>query len=479
MSPLTEARRARQGGGERRKWEICLTTGATVQTKLRRNRATANSPVSERILRRVQTPPTKDVPNTCAFLLVLYLSLRKSFARHPISFVTVFISPLKVGEDNLIQRDEGMNIKKKIRLIVSLTIIFIPFFCFALNIREEIKERKIPTYLIENNSYISLKSLLKILGAEDSWGRVEDRVFIKHQDMEIKFKVNSTQVFIDKKVEYLAVPVKEVEGEILIPVDDFSNILSGVSVASRISKEPSFKEEKIVAKSKNKSFIILIDPGHGGSDNGATGYYGLKEKDVNLDIAKRMKEYLKKELKGNTGVKIYMTREEDVYISLPERVQMAKDINADVFFSIHTNSSLTMRPDADGFETYYSGIKEELVFLPSSPPGEVLDEEVKGDTSLSRILEDLNTTSAVDESRILADFVQERLAERLLTPDRGTKRRGFYVLRYTPMPAILTEIGFLCNPNVELNLRDAEVRQAIAESLAKGLLDYLKFRDVI
>jgi len=370
-----------------------------------------------------------------------------------------------------------MRIKKKIRAIVGLTIIFIPFFCFALNIREEIKERKIPTYLIENNSYISLKSLLKILGAEDSWGRVEDRIFIKHQDIEIKFKINSTQVFLDKKVEYLGVPVKEVEGEILIPVDDFDRILSGVSVASSVSKEPSSKEETIVTK--NKSFIILIDPGHGGSDVGATGYYGLKEKDVNLDIAKRMREYLEKELKGNTSVKIYMTREEDVYVSLPERVQMAKDIRADVFFSIHTNSSLSRSPDANGFETYYPGVKEDLAFLPSSPPSEVLDEEVKGDTSLLNILNDLNTTSAVDESRILADFVQERLAERLLTPDRGTRRRGFYVLRYTPMPAILTEIGFLCNPNVELNLRDAEVRQAIAEALAKGLLDYLKFRNVI
>ena len=88
MSPLTEARRARVGGGERRKWEIWLTTGATVQTKLRRNRATANSPVSEKFLRRVQTPPTKDIPNACAFLLVLFLFLRKSFARHPISCLT-------------------------------------------------------------------------------------------------------------------------------------------------------------------------------------------------------------------------------------------------------------------------------------------------------------------------------------------------------------------------------------------------------
>ncbi|MCX8083177.1 MAG: N-acetylmuramoyl-L-alanine amidase [bacterium] len=368
--------------------------------------------------------------------------------------------------------------KKKIIKVIFF-IIFIPSFCFALNIREEIKERKIPTYLIENTSYISLKSLLKIIGGEDSWGRVEDRIFIKHQDIEIKFKVNSNQVIIDKKVEYLGVPVKEVEGEVLIPVDDFNSILSGISIAPKVSKTNSLKEEQVVKKIRDRDFIVLIDPGHGGKDDGAVGYYGLKEKAVNLDIAKRIKEYLNKELRKNPGVKIYMTREDDIDVSLMERVQMAKDINADVFFSIHTNSSRERRPDADGFETYYSGVKEDIVFLPSSNNTEILDEGTERESPLLQILEDLNTTSAVDESRILADFVQERLAERLLTPDRGTKRRGFYVLRYTPMPAILTEIGFICNPNVEWNLKDAEVRQAIAEALAKGLLDYLKFRDII
>jgi len=108
-----------------------------------------------------------------------------------------------------------------------------------------------------------------------------------------------------------------------------------------------------------------------------------------------------------------------------------------------------------------------------------MEEDTSRDSALSSILEDLSTTSAVDESRILADFVQERLAERLFCPDRGTKRRSFYVLRYTPMPAIITELGFLCNPNVELNLRDVEVRQAIAETLGNALMDYLKFREII
>lgn len=366
-----------------------------------------------------------------------------------------------------------MSVKKKISILLSI-LIFFPALCFPFNLREEIKERKIPTYLIENTSYVSLRSLLKILGTEDSWGRVEDRVFIKHQNTEIKFKINSTQVMINTKVEYLRVPIKEVEGEILIPVDDFNSIIADILISPASPKETISKEEPAI-KDKGKKFIILIDPGHGGSDAGAIGHYGLKEKDVNLDIAKRMREYLKKELKRITGIKIYMTREEDVEISLVDRVLMAKDINADIFFSIHTNSSRDRRPDADGFETYYSPVKEELVFITSS----LVNEDNTEETAVMKILEDLNTTTAVDESRLLAEFVQERLAERLLTPDRGTKRRSFYVLRYTPMPAILTEIGFLCNPNIEWNLRDADVRQAIAEALAKGLLDYLKFRDII
>lgn len=359
-----------------------------------------------------------------------------------------------------------------------LTLLF-PLYLSALNIREEMKERKLPSYLIENTAYISLKGLLRIIGAEDSWGNVEDRVFIGYQGTEIKFKVNSTSVMIGQQVFMLDVPVKEVEGEIFIPVDNFNDILSGITPASHVSQEPFFKENKPVKSAKPQNFTILIDPGHGGNDAGAIGHYGLKEKEVNLDIARRIRDYLKKESRHNSGVKIYMTREKDVAVSLVERVQMAQDIQADVFFSVHTNSSRDRRPDADGFETYYSVVKEEAVYLPAVSYSEEADTEDEETSTVSRMLEELNTSSAVDESRILADFVQERLAERLLTPDRGTKKRSFYVLKYTPMPAVLTEIGFLCNPNMECNLRDIEVRQAIAEALANGVLDYLKFRDVL
>ncbi len=375
-----------------------------------------------------------------------------------------------------------MKNKKKIFLIALLSALIFSSFCFAIDLREEIKERKIPTYIIENTSYVSLKSLLHILNCEDSWGRVEDRVFIAYDGGEMKFKLGGQQVFFGKRTENIDAPIKEIEGEILVPVDDFSEILSGVERKSGPSK-PSVadrtKEKTSKTSWKKEKFTVIIDPGHGGDDRGAVGYYGLREKDVNLDIALRMADYLRKELRKFPKVKIYMTRNTDVFISLEERVQMAKDIDADVFFSIHANSSRNMKPDADGFETYYSGEKENLVFLPaSSNVGEGVDDD-GGNSTLSSILEDLSTTSAVDESRVLADFVQERLAERLLCPDRGTKRRNFYVLRYTPMPAILTEVGFLCNPKIELNLKDMEVRQAIAETLGNALTDYLKFRGVI
>lgn len=361
-----------------------------------------------------------------------------------------------------------------------MVLFLSPSFCFSLDLSEEIKERKIPAYIIDNTSYISVKSLLRILGCEDAWGRVEDRVFIVHEGGEIKFRLGGKQVIFEGRTEYLNSPVREVEGEVLIPVDDFGKILAGLKTeAPAVKEEPWQKKPGETAVLKKEKFVILIDPGHGGSDRGAVGNYGLEEKAVNLDIAKRMGEYLKKELAKKSNIKIYLTRDDDINVSLEERVQMAKDINADIFFSIHTNSTRYRNPEANGFETYYSGEKENLMFLPPPSDIEGLEDDYEKESALYKILEDLSATTAVDESRILADFVQERLAERLLTPDRGTKRRGFYVLKYTPMPAVLTEVGFLCNPNVEWNLRDIEVRKAIAETLGKAVLDYLAFRNFI
>ncbi|MCM8784801.1 MAG: N-acetylmuramoyl-L-alanine amidase [Candidatus Omnitrophica bacterium] len=346
---------------------------------------------------------------------------------------------------------------------------------FSLNLDEEIKIKKIPTYFIKNVQYISLKSFLKIINS-DNWAKIEDRVFLFSDETQIKFRIDDTTVIVGGKKIEIKNPPKEVEGEVLIPVEDFSKIFSDF-------KTPEKKEEtkKIVSEEEkiNKKFIIVIDPGHGGHDAGAIGNFGLKEKDVNLDVCLRLEKYLKKQLENYPFIEIYLTRKEDIFISLEERINIAKTFNADIFFSVHTNSSRLNRYEATGFETYYPYSKVVTDILPKSNNEEEQSEGKNDESVLTKILNNLNETDIIDESRILAECVQEKLAERLIIPDRGAKRGNFYVLKYTPMISVLTEIGFICNPNIEFNLKDIEVRQAIAETLGKSIIEYLKKREII
>ncbi len=356
---------------------------------------------------------------------------------------------------------------------------FVFLYCvlnlYSLNLEEEVKTRKFPTYLIKNTQYISLKTLLKIINA-DSWAKIEDRVFIFIGDTQLKFKTDDNVIIFGGKSFEIKNPPKEVEGEVFIPVNDFSQIFLNYTPPP-VKKD--IEEISPSEKKEGKRFVIIIDPGHGGGDAGAIGNYGLKEKDVNLDVSLRLEKFLKKQLEKYPYVEIFLTRREDIFITLEDRVNIGKSLNADIFFSVHTNSSRFNRENASGFETFYPYSKVELNILPKSTNGEGVIEENNSDPTLSQIINNLNETDIIDESRILAELVQEKLAERLITPDRGAKRGNFYVLKYTPMISVLTEIGFICNPVIELNLKDVEVRQAIAETLGKAILEYLQKRKII
>jgi len=289
-------------------------------------------------------------------------------------------------------------------------------------------------------------------------------------------------------MENLGSSIKQVEKEIFIPVEPFDRIISSITPAAvstssaQSSKQPSAVDQssrQVIRESNlDRDFVIIIDTGHGGKDNGAVGNYGLKEKDVNLDISLRLKNYLVSQLKKVSNIKVKMTRENDIFISLDERVEIAKKEKADIFFCVHTNSSKLNRWNADGFETYYPSRKSEISFVPKPDIDESVNVETTGET-VFQIVSDLNTTSVIEESRILAETVQEKLAERLICPDRGAKAANFYVLKYSPMISVLVEVGFICNPNIEANLRDPEVRHAISETLGKAIIQYLKSRQII
>ena len=214
---------------------------------------------------------------------------------------------------------------------------------------------------------------------------------------------------------------------------------------------------------------IVIDPGHGGHDTGTVGPNGLEEKDLVLDVAKRLGRLLETRL----GAEVIYTRKDDTFIPLETRTAIANQEQADLFISIHANSSHDA--DARGVETYY------LNFTSSPDALEVAARENAVSESSIHQLQDLVKKIAlkekIEESREFATDVQGSLysglaARNLGLRDRGVKKAPFIVLIGANMPSILAEISFVSNPQDERKLETAEYRQRIAESLYRGVSKY-------
>ena len=217
---------------------------------------------------------------------------------------------------------------------------------------------------------------------------------------------------------------------------------------------------------------IVIDAGHGGHDTGTIGPTGLMEKDLCLDVALRVGKLIQQRL---PSAEVIYTREDDTFIGLEQRTEIANDARADLFLSVHANSS----PDhkARGIETYY------LNFTGSSDAMEVatrenaLSENAVHD--LQDILKKIVRNEKIGESRDFAGTIQESLAKRLENTNRGDKSRGvrkapFVVLIGANMPSVLAEISFISNPSDEQWLKKPENRQRIAEGLYHGIETYLQ-----
>lgn len=214
--------------------------------------------------------------------------------------------------------------------------------------------------------------------------------------------------------------------------------------------------------------LVVIDPGHGGVDSGARGPSGLEEKDVVLDIARRLEVWLEDGL----GVTAVLTREGDDFVPLRSRTEIANSLNADLFISIHCNAS--RRPDIGGFEVYFQslemGEEEELV---AEFENAVLSLEsgadIRPESDLPFILWDMAQNAFMAESSELGDYVQEALDGRLATKNRGVKQANFVVLRGAHMPAVLIECAFATNEKDETLLNTASFRESVAEGVYEGV----------
>ncbi len=215
---------------------------------------------------------------------------------------------------------------------------------------------------------------------------------------------------------------------------------------------------------------IVIDPGHGGHDTGTIGPNGLEEKDLVLDVGRRLGKLLQTRL----GADVVYTRKDDTFIPLETRTSIANQEQADLFVSIHANSSRDA--DARGVETYY------LNFTSSA---EALDvaarENAASDKSvyeLQDLVKKIALKEKIEESREFASNVQRALHSGLAAKspgirDRGVKKAPFIVLIGANMPSILAEISFVSNPGDERRLRTSDYRQRIAESLYRGISKYV------
>jgi N-acetylmuramoyl-L-alanine amidase len=216
---------------------------------------------------------------------------------------------------------------------------------------------------------------------------------------------------------------------------------------------------------------IVIDPGHGGYDTGTIGPTGLMEKNVCLDVALRLGKLIQRRL---PGTQVVYTRSDDRFIPLETRTAIANQDKADLFISIHANSS--RNEEARGIETYY------LNFTTSADALEVATREnAQSNRSihdLQDLLKKIARNDKIEESRELAADVQDALVARLRRTRQGDESRGvkkapFVVLIGANMPSILAEIGFLSNPTDERLLRSPLAHQRIADGLFNGIERYL------
>lgn len=200
------------------------------------------------------------------------------------------------------------------------------------------------------------------------------------------------------------------------------------------------ESKKIVLNNKEKRYKIYIDPGHGGNDVGTVSKYNnIYEKNIAFDISKIVVEKLSK----YSNVDIVVSRFDDRYVSLDERVNHANEISVDYYISIHLNADPNSS-ETYGVETYYS---------------ESNKKEIEGSDELS-------------------EFIQSNIIKLTQSKDRGVKKSNFMVTKFTKMPAILIECGFITNKNENEKLSTQMYKEKIAEGIVRGLIGYIEQKQI-
>jgi N-acetylmuramoyl-L-alanine amidase len=275
--------------------------------------------------------------------------------------------------------------------------------------------------------------------------------------------VGNSIVLVDGVPKDLRSPVDIYQGAIVVPSRFKTDIID-------ILIKPEYLEKRAPAGYISGIRKIILDAGHGGKDPGAIGRRGLREKDVTLDITKRLKLLLE-----SYGFNVFLTRDYDRFVALEQRTSLANQRNADLFISVHANANRVR--SMTGFEVYYIADRADDArrALVSAENADLKLEDASGapqtlnvKATLWDIVLNQNRSEAIELARHICRSASSSLDARVW----GVKGAPFYVLKWTRMPAILVEVGFLSNLQEEKLLRNGFYRQQIAEAIAAGIRNY-------
>lgn len=221
----------------------------------------------------------------------------------------------------------------------------------------------------------------------------------------------------------------------------------------------------LIVSSYAYSFTILIDPGHGGEDNGAQ-FQDVKEKNLSLAISQKLAEELSHQYN------VFLTRSVDRTVSLPERALIAEKVKADLFISVHINSSPGHR--SFGFETYYLDNGHDVAVKKVEKTENI---QGVGEEIVQQILIDLVVEQTVTTSKPLAAMIHAKLKEQVgrkyHMPSRGIKPGLFYVLALSKRPGVLLEVGFLSTAKERARMQNEKFQWDYAKAVANGITNYL------
>ncbi len=374
--------------------------------------------------------------------------------------------------------------------------IYLFIVMLFMNLSYTKDKSEIELFVFNDIAYLSLEEFC--LSKNYSFNLYEDKQKINFfiEDQRITFSNNSSFVKIDNTIHHMIKSALFVDNTFYIPLNSFirmynslqeekfiANYANNTILIKPITEQNQSNQsseievdEILLTKIQNedswKISTIIIDPGHGGKDPGAIGYRNIKEKHIALDIAKELGGFLKKEM---PELKIIYTREDDTFLGLKNRTNLANKNKGHIFLSIHANASTAKT--ARGFEIFLlqPNSVDNAIDVAVRENASIIFEENPEQYEQNQMFASISEKAYSQESEKLAVSINTAVKTELpRTRMRGVKQAGFYVLVGAAMPKVLIEVGFITNKSEALLLNKSSYRTQMAHGIFKGVQSYIE-----